>query len=56
MYASTRGLGRSIFDAGEAFHFPQMFAGVFLVVIFSIAANEILRLFETASKRRRGLQ
>lgn len=56
MYASAHGLGRSIFDAGEAFHFPQMFAGVFLVVVFSIAANEILRLFETASRRRRGLQ
>jgi NitT/TauT family transport system permease protein len=56
MYASTHGLGRSIFDAGEAFHFPQMLAGVFLVVFFSIVANEILRFFETASRRRRGLR
>lgn len=56
MYASTHGLGRSIFDAGEAFQFPQMFAGVFIIVVFSIGANEVLRLFETASRRRRGLQ
>lgn len=55
MYASTRGLGRAIFDAGEAFHFPQMLAGVFLIVAATIFADAALRFTEDALRRRRGL-
>lgn len=55
MYASTRGLGRLIFEAGEAFRLNEMLAGVLLVVTVSIVLNELLRLCETTARRRRGL-
>jgi ABC-type nitrate/sulfonate/bicarbonate transport system permease component len=55
MYASTNGLGRFIFEAGEAFRFPDMLAGVLLVVVATIAANEALRSFEVSLRRKRGI-
>jgi ABC-type nitrate/sulfonate/bicarbonate transport system permease component len=54
MYASTRGLGRLIFQAGESFRLTEMLAGVLLVVTASIAVNEALRVYETVATRRRG--
>lgn len=54
MYGSTKGIGRAIFEAGEAYHLKEMLAGVLLVVCISILLSELLRLCETGSRRRRG--
>lgn len=53
MYVSTHGLGRMIFDAGEAYHLRDMLAGVLLIAAISIALSEMLRRFERLIRTRR---
>jgi NitT/TauT family transport system permease protein len=55
MYASPRGIGRLIFAWGESFQMPELFAAITLVVMITIALNQLMTLWENhrRSPRRR---
>jgi ABC-type nitrate/sulfonate/bicarbonate transport system permease component len=57
MYGSPRGIGRVIFAWGEMFRMRELLAGVLLVVVVTVLANELMRGIEDSRKaRRRGLR
>jgi ABC-type nitrate/sulfonate/bicarbonate transport system permease component len=51
MYASRRGIGRLIFTWGEGHQIPELLAGILLVSVLTIAANETMRLAELRVSR-----
>jgi ABC-type nitrate/sulfonate/bicarbonate transport system permease component len=52
MYGSTEGIGRSILLWGEQFQMDYLFAAVLLVVVVTIALNELMQLGESYSRAR----
>ncbi len=53
MYGSAHGVGRLIFAWGEMFRMPELFAGVLLIVMITVAVNELLRVAENVGRSRR---
>ncbi len=53
MYGAAHGIGRLIFAWGEMFRMPELFAGVLLIVVITIASNELLRVAENVRRSRR---
>lgn len=47
MYGSVEGIGRSILTWGEAFQMDYLFAGVLLVLLFTVVLNETMQAIET---------
>ena len=52
MYGAENGIGRDILLWGEQFHMDYLFAAVLLVVVFTIALNELMQLCEGLSRSR----
>jgi NitT/TauT family transport system permease protein len=52
MYGSENGIGRDILLWGEQFHMDYLFAAVLLVVVFTIALNELMQFCEGLSRSR----
>jgi len=46
MYVARAGIGHLIATWGMSFQMPQLFAGIFLTALLSIAVNETLRWYE----------
>lgn len=52
MYAASNGLGHAIIGWGSAYRMTPLLAGVLLIVIITIALNEIIRAVEKACRRQ----
>lgn len=53
MYGAPRGIGRLIFAWGEMARMPELFAAVLLIVVVTIATNELIRFVEDVRRARR---
>ena len=52
MYGAENGIGRDILLWGEQFQMDYLFAAVLLIVVFTIALNELMQLCESLSRSR----
>jgi ABC-type nitrate/sulfonate/bicarbonate transport system permease component len=52
MYGSTAGIGRNILIWGEQFQMDLLFAAVLLILILTVAANELMQFCEAFSRSR----
>jgi ABC-type nitrate/sulfonate/bicarbonate transport system permease component len=50
MYGAEFGIGRNIMLWGEQFQMDYLFAAVLLVVVFTVALNELMQLGESWSR------
>ncbi len=56
MYGALDGIGRSILTWGEAFQMDYLFAGVLLVLLFTVVLNESMQAIEGYARARMGPQ